>query len=81
MENEYLLELRNTHVQNEHNNTAIEVGEVVVLQERLKRNFWRLGIIMKLLKGGDGKVRAVTLKTVKNGKAIYFNRPIEKLYQ
>ena len=35
---------------------------------------------MRLLKCGDGKIRAVTLKTVKNDKAIYLNRPIEKLY-
>ena len=40
----------------------------------------RLGIIVRLFKGGDEKVRAVALKTSKNGKPIYLNRPIEKLY-
>ena len=77
---EYLLELRNTHIQNGDASTIISVGEVVIIHENAKRHWWRLGVIVKLIKGSDGNVRAVTLKTSKNGKVIFLNRPIEKLY-
>ena len=39
-----------------------------------------MGLVIKLFGGSDGKVRAVSLKTSKNGKPVYLNRPIEKLY-
>ena len=75
-----MLELRNTHIQNGDITTTTKVGDVVIIHEKTKRNFWRLGIIVRLLKGDYEKVRAVTLKTSKNGKPIYLNRTIEKLY-
>ena len=77
---EYLVELRSSHIQNQENSTCIQVGEVVVVQEKTKRNFWRLGLVVKLLNGADEKTRAVVLKTCKNGRTIYINRPIEKIH-
>ena len=50
--NEYLLGLRNVHTQNGENDKNINVGEVVVINEQLKRSR-RLGVITKLIEGGD----------------------------
>ena len=36
--------------------------------------------MIRQIKSRYGRVRAVTLKTVKNGKISFLNRPIEKLY-
>ena len=61
--NEYLLELRNSHSKGDDTDPCVEVGQVVIVHDKLKRNRWRLGVIVRLLKGTDGKVRAVVLKT------------------
>ena len=47
----------------------------------LKRNFWKLGKITKLIKGQDERVRAATVK-IYNNNSIHqlINRPICKLY-
>ena len=78
--NEYLVELRCVHSQGD-STPVISVGEVVLINDKLKRNKWKMVIIVKLLDSTDTKVRAVVVKTLRNDNKITFlKRPIEKLY-
>ena len=79
-QNEYLLELRNTHTQGEQYE-CIKTGEVVIIHNKTKRHLWKLGIVVKLLEGPDKIVRAVVLKTCRTDKKpIYIKRPIQRLF-
>ena len=77
---EYLLELRAQHIQGSNPCRQIEVGEIVIIDGKTKRNYWRLGKVVSLIPGSDGRVRAVVLKTFDGTRANYMKRPIEKLY-
>ena len=77
---EYLVELREQHIQGSDHTRTVELGEIVVIQGQKKRNFWRLGKVISLINGKDDKVRAVVLKTFDGKKNRYIRRPIEKLY-
>ena len=46
----------------------------------MKRDHWKLGIVIRLLKGADGRIRPVVLKTCKNGVKHFITRQIDKLY-
>ena len=62
--------------------TRINVGDIVLVEDpTLKRNYWKLGKITKLIKGHDERVRAATVK-IDNNNSIHqlINRPICKLY-
>ena len=63
---EYLIELRNSHIEGAER-PSVRIGEVVIIHDDAKRNRWRLGIVIRLLPGTDGRIRAVVLKTCKNG--------------
>ena len=78
--NEYLTELRERHRQGSNPTRTVEVGEIVVIHAKNKRNSWRLGKVISLLPGCDGNVRAVTLKVFDGSNNRYIRRPIEKLY-
>ena len=78
--NEYLLELRSQHIMGSDPSRKPELGEVVVIHNKEKRNLWRLGKIVSFIPGNDGKVRAVVLKEFDNQRNRYIKRPIEKLY-
>ena len=56
-------------------------GIVLVEDPTLKRNYWKLGKITKLIKGHDERVRAAAVK-IYNNNSIHqlINRPIRKLY-
>ena len=60
----------------------INVGYIVLVQDpKLKRNYWKLGKIKKLIKGHVESVRAATVKIYKNNSIHQLiNRPISKLY-
>ena len=58
----------------------IEVGEIVITDGKTKRNYWRLGKVVLLIPGSDGRVRADVLKTFDGTRVHYMKRPIEKLY-
>ncbi len=77
---EYLLELRSQHVQGSDPTRKPEVGEVVVVGGTKKRNDWRLGKIISLIRGRDGRNRGATIKTFDGSKSRYIRRPIERLY-
>ena len=59
----------------------IDKGDVVLIQEDdVKRNRWRLGRIQEVISGSDGVFRGAVLKTCRDGKAGQIKRPLQKLY-
>jgi transposase InsO family protein len=58
------------------NSLNVKIGQLVVIYDECPRQFWKMGLIVKLHKGQDGKIRSVDVKT-KNG---VFTRPLLKLY-
>ncbi|GBM30585.1 hypothetical protein AVEN_27619-1 [Araneus ventricosus] len=57
--NEYLLNLRSAHSSLVKNSSPFKVNDVILIKyDHLPRNFWKLGRIIELLPGRDGKVRA-----------------------
>ena len=55
----------------------LALGQVVLIADKTRpRVVWKLGMIVKLFEGRDGKVRSVELKT-ENGLIV---RPISLLY-
>jgi hypothetical protein len=82
---EYLLELRDAHRYHQRgriNQQAVQVGDVVIIEEdNLPRGFWRLATVTELSPGQDGEVRAATVRTHNtDGKPACLKRPIQKLY-
>ncbi|GBM04327.1 hypothetical protein AVEN_168147-1 [Araneus ventricosus] len=56
--NEYLLNLRSAHSSLVKNSSPFKVNDVILIKDdHLPRNFWKLGRIIELLPGRDGKVR------------------------
>ena len=51
---EYLLELRTRHIQGKDPLRKPEVGEVVVIDSKAKRNAWRVGKVITLIPSPDG---------------------------
>ena len=83
---EYVVELRDHHQVKGHTSSApvIREGDAVTVMEEGKTNrgTWKLGRAVKLLPGADGEVRAATVKLSgqKQGKGVYLNRPVQKLF-
>lgn len=74
---EYLQELQNRRKWKSSTGAALEVGQLVLIQEdNIPPNRWKTGRVQILHPGSDGVVRAVTVKT--NGES--FVRPTVKLY-
>ena len=73
---EYLTYLREFHKSTGNNDQSVRVGDVVLVQSDNSRVQWRMAVIESLIKGSDGLVRAVNIRT-SNGRT---NRPITKLY-
>ena len=78
--NEYLLELRARHSQGQNPARKPDIGEVVVIRGKAKRNLWRLGKIIRFIPSQDGNVRAVVVKVFDGTRIRYIKRPIEKLH-
>ena len=82
-QHEYLAELRQHHfyVKQFPDKTSITVGDMVLINddELTSRITWKRGVVDDLIKGKDGKVRGVTLRTYKNGKITYWKRPVRRL--
>ena len=59
----------------------ITEGDVVLVhEENVKRNRWRLGKIEEVVRGHDGIIRGAVLKTYRDGKTGQIRRPLQKLY-
>lgn len=83
MEREYSAELRERHRASRKNTQQrpITEGEIVIHEDNVPQNFWRLGRIEAVLPGKDGIVRGVTVKVhAKPGKTKLMHRPIQRLY-
>ena len=80
--NEYLTELREyQRSQNKIPAKQVKTGDVVLIHdEKLPRNSWRLGKVEELIQSKDGHVRACKLRVYSKGrKKSYLNRPVNKL--
>ena len=79
--NEYLTELREyQNCKSKLPAKQVAIGDVVLVQEdNLPRNKWRMAVITKLYEGRDGHVRVRTSMKKRKGVS-YLNRPVNKLY-
>ena len=78
---EYLTELREFH--KNHTDQALDVstGDVVLIKEdNVKRNAWRMGQVVELIDGKDGFVRGAKVRTCGRGKPEILSRPLQKLF-
>ena len=65
-QHKYLTLLREFHRISRNNHQTIKVGDIVLVHDDKPRNSWKLAIIEELIRGNDGLVRAVNIRT-KNG--------------
>ena len=82
-QSEYLTELREHHrCNNRSPSIQAAVGDVVLVSEdKLPRNRWRMGVCEELRPGRDGLVRSCKVRTLTKGMRVsHIVRPIEKLY-
>jgi hypothetical protein len=80
---EYLVGLREYHnCNNKIPKKQISVGDLVLIEDKLPRNRWKMGVVLELYIGRDGCARGCKLRTItrNSGKISYWNRPINKLY-
>ena len=79
---EYLTELREFHkCNNRIPEKQIQIGDVVLVHDKLKRNRWRMGVVEELYEGRDGFNRGCKVRTLtKSGKVSHLDRPVNKLY-
>ena len=79
---EYLTDLREYHKGKERRvDVVVELGDVVlVFDEKLKRGFWKLAVVERLITGKDGVVRGATVRLSEKGKSKCLNRPVQRLY-
>ena len=79
---EYLTELReHHHGKKESEQRRVKQGDVVCVHEDLTPcQNWKVGIVQKLIPGGDGRVRAAFVRLVSGGKCVELRRPVERLY-
>ena len=70
--------------QNCHNRVPgrqIEIGEVVLVHDKVPRNRWKTGVVTERYEGADGFCRGCKIRTLtKTGRITYLNRPVNKLY-
>lgn len=80
--NEYLVSLRKVSRKSKSGIETPSIGDVVMIHDdNLRRQSWRIGKINKLLESRDGKVRACELITTgSGGKIATLRRPINRLY-
>ena len=79
----YLTNLRESHKMNTSKKSLkINVGDVVsIFEEGLKRRHWKVGKVLRIIRGKDGVIRGAVVQIFneKNGKET-INRPLQKLY-
>ena len=78
---EYLTSLREYHKIHLGGCNEITVGDIVLVKdENLTRNKWKLGKVLHIIRGRDGIERGVTLKTTTRGRTYEIDRPVQNLY-
>ena len=73
---EYLTSLREVHKTTGSNHQTVRTGDVVLIHDDTPRTTWKMGVVEELITGGDGIVRAITLRTATG----LTNRPVTRLY-
>ena len=59
--------------------SKIEVNDIVVIYEdKQPRHLWKIGRVMEVIGGRDGRIRGAEVKVAKSGAII--KRPINRLY-
>lgn len=78
---EYLVGLREFHkCKVGKGGKSVEVGDVVtVFEEGKKRGEWKMGVVVRLVKGRDGVVRGADVRVITKGRPKILGRPIQKL--
>ena len=77
---EYMTSLREHHRIKSGKANTIEVGDIVLIKDdNLPRNMWKIGKVIKLIQGKDEITRGVTLKTITKGNTYEIDRPVQKL--
>ena len=79
---EYLTELREQHkVRSGSAGDSISQGDIVVVHEdKIPRQLWKIGRVEDLMRGRDGNMRAATIRTSSGGRAQQIQRPVQRLY-
>ena len=79
---EYLADLREYHKgKKKTSDVVVDLGDVVlVFDERVKRGFWKVAVVERLIKGKDGVVRGAMVKMIEKGRTKFLNRPVQRLY-
>ena len=74
---EYVRGLRERHnLKHNSKKLVLKIGDVVLIQgDQRNRGKWNIGVVVKLIKGRDGEIRAARLKTGKS----YIERAIQQL--
>ena len=79
---EYLTELRESQRSNNKIPAKqVDIGDVVLISDdKIPRNQWRLGRVVELMKSKDGHIRGCKLRVHnENRRESYLNRPVNKL--
>ena len=80
---EYLINLRESHkMKTNKKSVKINVGDAVsIFEEGLKRRYWKVGKVLKIIREKDDVIRGAVVQTFseKNGKGT-ISRPLQKLH-
>nr|XP_022904604.1 uncharacterized protein LOC111416738 [Onthophagus taurus] len=74
---DYLQQLRTAHLRKSINAISLNIGDIVLVQENSPRLQWKMGRIVNLYQGRDGKIRACEVK-LSGGTTL--RRPVQLLY-
>lgn len=75
---DYMLELKSAHHCDSLKSTPLKVGDIVLIgQDNLPRQVWKLGKIEELFPGRDGLIRSCSVRTT---TGTFLRRPIQLLY-
>ena len=79
---EYLKELREYNYSNNRKRSEPKINDVVLVEEdKVRRNKWRFGKVIEVIKSKDGEIRSAIVQThTEKGTLSELKRPVNKLY-
>ena len=78
---EYITGLREAHRMKERKPNIIDQREIVLIHEdNVKRNLWKIRVVENLSKGNDGEIRGAQVRRSGKSKPEILNRPSRILY-
>ena len=76
-----MVDLREQHKIVEGRTPSIQIGDLVLLKEdKVKRQLWKMGMVVRLIVGKDDQVRGAKVRTISCDKPQFLFRPLQKLY-